>query len=234
MYYGYGYGYGMDMSYLILMVVTMLIGMASQAYIRNTYAKWSRVPSPGGLTGAEMARRMLEHNGATSVGIGRVAGVLTDHYDPRDNNLHLSEENFTGGSVASIAVACHEAGHAVQTARGYALGRFRTAIVPVVNLTQQAWSLVFFAGIALQHVGLMQAAVALFAFSVLFHLVTLPVEIDASRRAVAYISQYGTQLDQQGSKEVLTAAALTYVAAALSSLIQLLYLLSRTRGNRRG
>ena len=233
MYYGYGYGYGMDISYLILMVVTMLLGMGAQAYIKRTYAKWSQVPSPGGYTGAEMARRMLEHEGAGSVGIGHVAGVLTDHYDPRDNNLHLSDENFTGGSVASIAVACHEAGHAVQTARGYAPGRIRTAIVPVVNLTQQFWSVLFFLGIAMQHAGLIQAAVLLFGFSVLFHLVTLPVEIDASRRAVNYISQYGTQLDQQGSKEVLTAAAMTYVAAALSSILQLLYLLSRTRSNSR-
>lgn len=231
--YGYGYGYGMDMSYLILMVLTMVIGMAAQAYIQKTYAKWSRVPSPGGYTGAEMARRMLEHEGAGSVGIGHVAGKLTDHYDPRDNNLHLSDENFSGGSVASIAVACHEAGHAVQTARGYAPGRIRTAIVPVVNLTQQFWSLLFFAGIVLQHAGLVQAAILLFGLTVVFHLVTLPVEIDASRRAVNFISQFGTQLDQQGSKEVLTAAAMTYVAAALSSILQLLYLLSRTRGSRR-
>ncbi len=227
------YGYGFDMSYLILTLVTMVLGMATQAYIRRTYNKWSQVPSPGGYTGAEMAQRMLQTSGATSVGIGRVSGYLTDHYDPRDNNLHLSEQNFTGGSVASVAVACHEAGHAVQTAQGYVFGNLRTALVPVANLSQQLWSLLFFAGIMLNVMGLVRAAIALFAFSVLFHVVTLPVEIDASRRAVAYLSQYGTALDQQGAREVLTAAALTYVAAALSSLLQLLYLMSRTRRSER-
>lgn len=221
------YFYGMNSSYLIMMLVTMAIGMAAQGYITSTYNKWSRVASPGGRTGAEMARRMLEVEGATSVGIGRVAGHLTDHYDPRDNNLHLSEENFSGGSVASIAVACHEAGHAVQTARGYVMGRVRTAIVPVVNFSQQIWGIVFMAGIMLNTMGLVRAAIVLYAFSVVFHFVTLPVEIDASRRAVAYLSQYGSDVDQQGAKQVLTAAALTYVAAALSSLIQLLYLLAQ-------
>ena len=171
---------------------------------------------------------MLEHEGASSVGIGHVAGRLTDHYDPSNNTLNLSEENFSGGSVASIAVACHEAGHAVQTARGYLPGRIRTAIVPAVNLTQQWWGTLFFMGFLLNMGGLVQLAVILFAFSVVFHLVTLPVEIDASRRAVAYLSQYGSDVDQRGAKAVLTAAAMTYVASALSSILQLLYLLSRT------
>ena len=226
MYYGYGYGYGMDWTYLLLMIVTMALGLITQGYIRSTYAKWSQVPSPGGRTGAEMARRMLEHEGASSVGIGHVAGRLTDHYDPSNNTL--SEENFSGGSVASIAVACHEAGHAVQTARGYLPGRIRTAIVPAVNLTQQWWGTLFFLGFLLNMGGLVQLAVILFAFSVVFHLVTLPVEIDASRRAVAYLSQYGSEVDQRGAKAVLTAAAMTYVASALSSILQLLYLLIST------
>lgn len=226
--YGYGYGYGMDWAYLLLMVVTMVLGLISQAYIKSTYAKWSQVPSPGGRTGAEMARRMLEHEGAASVGIGHVAGHLTDHYDPMSNNLNLSDESFSGGSVASIAVACHEAGHAVQTARGYLPGRIRTAIVPAVNLTQRWWSALFFMGFLLNMGGLVQISILLFAFSVIFHLVTLPVEIDASRRAVAFLSQYGTDIDQRGAKAVLTAAAMTYVAAALSSILQLLYLISRT------
>ena len=225
------YGYGFDMSYLILTLVTMVLGMATQAYIRRTYNKWSQVPSPGGYTGAEMAQRMLQTSGATSVGIGHVAGRLTDHYDPRDNTLHLSEENFSGSSVASIAVACHEAGHAVQTARGYLPGKLRTAIVPVVNLSQQLWGLLFMMGFMLNAMGLVWAAIAMFSFSVIFHLVTLPVEFDASRRAVAYLSQYGSGIDHKGAKQVLTAAALTYVAAALSSLLQLLYLVSRLNRN---
>lgn len=221
------YGYGMDMSYIMLMLVTAALGMFAQAYINKTYAKWSQVPSPGGRTGAEMARTMLQTYGAGNVGIERVAGRLTDHYDPSDNNLHLSDENLSGGSVASVAVACHEAGHAVQFAQGYAFGNFRTALVPVVNISMRFWSILFFGGVMLNMVGLIRAAVVLYAFSVAFHLITLPVEIDASRRAVAYLDQYGTELDTRGSKEVLTAAALTYVAAALSSLIQLLYLMGQ-------
>ncbi len=228
----YGF-YGIDMSYIILTVVTLVLGLAAQGYITSTYKKWSRVPSPGGKSGAEMARNMLASAGATSVGIGRIEGTLTDNYDPRDNTLHLSEENFSGGSVASIAVACHEAGHAIQTAQGYAPIRFRTALVPVVSFSQQFWSLLFLGGILLNVMGLIYAAIALFAFSVLFSLVTLPVEIDASRRAVAYISQYGSGIDQQGAKSVLTAAALTYVAAALTSILQLLYLLAQVNGRRR-
>lgn len=228
MYYGYGYGYGMDYTYLLLMIITMALGLLAQGYIKSTYAKWSQVPSPSGRTGAEMARRMLEQEGAATVGIGHVAGYLTDHYDPQSNNLNLSDENFTGGSVASIAVACHEAGHAVQTARGYVPGKIRTAIVPAVNLTQRWWSTLFFLGFLLNRGGLVQLSIILFGFSVIFHLVTLPVEIDASRRAVAYLSQYGTDVDQRGAKAVLTAAAMTYVAAALSSILQLLYLVSRT------
>lgn len=227
----YGYGYYMDPAYLILMVVTMALGLITQGYINSTYNKWSRVPSPSGRTGADMARSMLQHEGATSVGIGHVAGRLTDHYDPRDNTLHLSEENFSGSSVASIAVACHEAGHAVQTARGYLPGKLRTAIVPVVNLSQQLWGLLFMMGFILNAMGLVWAAIAMFSFSVIFHLVTLPVEFDASRRAVAYLSQYGSGIDHKGAKQVLTAAALTYVAAALSSLLQLLYLVSRLNRN---
>jgi len=227
------YMYGMDGSYLMLMLVTMFLGLGAQWYIKKTYSKWAAVPSPGGRSGAEVARNMLLHEGANTVGITHVAGHLTDHYDPRDNNLHLSEENFQGGSVASIAVACHEAGHAVQTARGYLPGTIRTAIVPVVNLSQQLWGLLFMGGLFFNMMGLVRIAIMLFAFSVVFHLVTLPVEIDASRRAVNYLGQYGSAIDLQGSKEVLTAAALTYVAAALSSLLQLLYLMAQVRGRDR-
>lgn len=166
------------------------------------------------------------------MGITRVEGHLTDYYDPRDNQLHLSDENYEQGSVASVAVACHEAGHAVQTAKGYAFGRLRTALVPVVNITQQAWAVVFMLGVFLSFSGLIRLAVALFAFSVVFQLVTLPVEIDASRRAVAYLSASGQGLDERGARQVLTAAALTYVSAALISILQLLYLLGRS-GDRR-
>ena len=173
---------------------------------------------------------MLAEGGAEDVGITRVAGSLTDHYDPRDNRLHLSDDNYRGASVASVAVACHEAGHAIQAARGFGLYRLRSALVPAVNIAQQGWVLVLLAGILLNLAGLVRLAIVLFAVAVVFQLVTLPVEIDASRRAVAYLSANGSGMDEKGARSVLTAAALTYVAAALTSIMQLLYLLSRYGG----
>lgn len=228
----YGYGFGFDPAYMLLVLVSTVIGLAAQGYINSTYRTWSRVPAAG-ATGADVARRMLDANGCHAVDIKRVNGHLTDHYDPRDNSLHLSSENLTGGSVASVAVACHEAGHAAQKAHGYAMMKVRTALVPVVNFTQNTWMLVLMLGLFMNIAGLTTLAIVFFAFSVVFQLVTLPVEIDASRRAVAYIEQSGMgEVDVRGAKKVLTAAALTYVAAALTSLLQLLYLLARTNDDR--
>ena len=228
----YGYGFGFDPAYMLLVLVSTVIGLAAQGYINSTYRTWSRVPAAG-ATGADVARRMLDANGCHAVDIKRVNGHLTDHYDPRDNSLHLSSENLTGGSVASVAVACHEAGHAAQKAHGYAMMKVRTALVPVVNFTQNTWLLVLMLGLFMNIAGLTTLAIVFFAFSVVFQLVTLPVEIDASRRAVAYIEQSGMgEVDVRGAKKVLTAAALTYVAAALTSILQLLYLLARTNDDR--
>ena len=220
-----------DMSYWLIIIVSLVLGGLTQAYIKRTYARWSAVPASSGQTGAEVARRMLDAEGASFVGIGSVAGHLTDYFDPRDSMLHLSPENSGGGSVASVAVACHEAGHAVQTARGYLPGRICTTLVPVVNFTSNAWGVVLLTGILLNFLGLMRVAVFLFAFTVLFQLVTLPVEIDASRRAIAFLGGNGGGIDQRGARQVLTAAALTYVAAALVSVMQLLYYMGRV--NRR-
>lgn len=223
------YGFGIDPSYLLLVVVSLVLGLATQSYIDSTYRTWSKVSSDGS-SGADVARRMLDANGCSRVGIRRVAGRLTDHYDPRDDNLYLSGDNLSGGSVASVAVACHEAGHAIQAAEGFGLYRLRSALVPAVNVAQQGWVLVLVLGVMLNAFNLVQLAILLFAVSVVFQLVTLPVEVDASRRAVAYLSQNGAGLDEQGARKVLTAAALTYVAAALTSIIQLLYLLGRYGG----
>lgn len=224
----YGFGYALDPSYLLLVVVSLVLGLATQGYINSTYRTWSKVPSDG-ASGADVARRMLDVNGCSRVGIKSVAGHLTDHYDPRDNNLYLSRDNLVGGSVASVAVACHEAGHAAQREQGYAMMRIRTALVPVVNLSQSLWMIVFILGVAMNIAGLTTLAIILFAFSVLFQVVTLPVEIDASRRAVAYIQASGmSEVNVRGARKVLTAAALTYVAAALTSILQLVYLLGRT------
>ena len=227
LYYGF---YGVDMGYYLIALIALVIGGLAQAYIRSTYRKWSQVDAQVSGTGADVARRMLAEGGATGVGITRTPGSLTDHYDPRDNMLHLSDDNYRGASVASVAVACHEAGHAIQAARGFGFYRLRTALVPVVNIAQQGWVIVLVLGIFLNMFGLVKLAIALFAVAVLFQLVTLPVEIDASRRAVAYLSAVGGGLDENGARSVLTAAALTYVAAALTSIIQLVYLLGRYGG----
>lgn len=227
LYYGF---YGIDLGYYFVALVALVIGAIAQAYIRSTYKKWSKVPANVPGTGADVARRMLAEGGAGEVGITRVGGSLTDHYDPRDNRLHLSDDNYRGASVASVAVACHEAGHAIQAAEGFGLYRLRSALVPAVNIAQQGWVLVLVLGVMLNAFNLVQLAILLFAVSVVFQLVTLPVEIDASRRAVAYLSQNGAGLDEEGARKVLTAAALTYVAAALTSIIQLLYLLGRYGG----
>lgn len=224
----YTYGYGIDFAYYGIVILSLFLGLITQSYIRRKYERWSKVDASFDGTGADVARQMLNEGGASSVGITSVPGHLTDYYDPRDNNLHLSEENMRGGSVASVAVACHEAGHAVQHAKDYAPMRVRTALVPVVNFSQNVWMLVFLAGVFMNAVGLVRIAIALFAFSVIFQLVTLPVEINASRRAVQFLEKHGQGIDRQGAKEVLTAAALTYVAAALVSVVQLLYLMGRT------
>ena len=221
--YYYGYGFGIDPLYLLVVLVCTVLGLAEQNYINSTYKTWSKVRSDG-ATGAT--------NGCNAVGIKGVAGELTDHYNPQDNNLYLSDANRSGGSVASVAVACHEAGHAAQRQSGYAMMKVRTALVPVVNFTQNTWTIVLLMGLFMNIAGLTTLALIFFSFSVLFQLVTLPVEIDASRRAVAYIEQSGMSSKQvNGAKKVLTAAALTYVAAALTSIIQLLYLMARYNRN---
>lgn len=226
------YGYGADMNYWLLVLISLVLGLATQGYIRHTYRKWSKVNSRTGKTGADVAEEMLRAGGAGDVGITRVDGTLTDYYDPRDNMLHLSNENFTQGSVASVAVACHEAGHAVQHAQGYAPMKVRSALTPVVNFASNAWMVLFFLGVFMDVTGLVQFAILLFAISVIFELVTLPVEINASQRAVTYLSQNGGAIDERGARQVLTAAALTYVAAALVSILQLLYLTGTTNDER--
>ncbi len=159
MYYGYGFGY--DPLYLALVIISTILGVATQGYIKSTYAKWSKVPLDGAITGADVARRMLSDQNVGGVGIEGIGGELTDNYDPRTNVLHLSSANLHGGSVASAAVACHEAGHAVQHARNYVPVKIRSALVPVVNFTSNAWVLVFILGMAVGQAGLLTLAIAL-------------------------------------------------------------------------
>jgi Zn-dependent membrane protease YugP len=222
---------GFNMSYLLLIGVTLILGFGTQAYIKHTYHKWSRVPISSGLTGAQAARKMLDANGLSNVAIARIPGELTDHYNPKTNVVSLSERVYGEASVSATAIACHECGHAVQHARNYAPAKLRGALVPAINIAGSAWIFVLLIGIFLQMLGMVYLAIILYAVTILFQLVTLPVEFDASSRALAYVRGYGflPATESGGARSVLTSAALTYVAAALVSVLQLIYLLGFTR-----
>lgn len=225
------------MTYWIMIIASMIIGFAAQAYINSSYKKYSRVSNTTGLTGAQVARRMLDENGLQDVQVQRVDGTLTDHYDPRVRVVRLSEGIYDDTSVSAMAVACHECGHAVQHARNYAPMNIRSALVPIANFGSSAWLIVILIGIFLNITNLIWLGVILYALAVLFHVVTLPVEFNASRRGLTYIRGdresslvtvrrgVGELADPTyaGAKTVLTAAALTYVAGALTSIMQLLY-----------
>ena len=215
------------MAYILLVVVTMAIGLGSQAYVKSQLTKYSRIAVSNGLTGAEAAYRMLQYYGITSVPV-LPGGQGEDFFDPRTNAITLSPEAYRVASITSMATACHEVGHAIQFAQGYTPMKIRSAIVPVANIASNFWIFLFMIGIALNLMGLVNAAIILYAFVVLFALVTLPVEFDASRRARQYMAVSGvTTMEQEGASSVLTACAMTYVAAALSSALQLLYLIGQ-------
>ncbi len=220
----------MHLSYLSIVAISLILGLGTQAYIKYAYHRWSKVDLSFRETGAQVARRFLDSEGLRDVPTLPNGGDdLSDYYDPRSNALYLSPSSEHGCSVASMAVACHEAGHAVQHARGYTPARIRMALVPAANIGSQAWMIVLILGIFINQTGLIYLGIALFACVVLFELVTLPVEFDASSRAMAFISHdvRVTPEQERGARQVLTAAALTYVAAALTSILQLLYLLQQ-------
>lgn len=212
--------------YIALIVVTLVIGFGATAYVNSQLKKYTKVPSSRNITGAETARRMLAANGVTGVTL-REGAAGQDHFDPRDNSITLDPEAYHGTSITAIATACHEVGHAVQFAQGYAPMKVRSTLVPVVNLASNAWMFVLFAGIFLSLAGLIDLAIILYAAAVIFQIVTLPVEFNASKRAMAYLGTTGiSQGEQSNAFSVLRACAFTYVAAALTSILQLLYLLT--------
>lgn len=221
--------------YIILIVVTLALGLGTQGYIKSMYSKYSRVKINLNATGAQIARKMLNDNGLHDVQVKCVEGTLSDHYDPRTRVINLSRGVYTGNDVSALAVACHECGHAIQHAVGYAPLKVRTAIVPVASFSSNVWIILLICGFMFDAIGLVYAAIACFGFAVLFQVVTLPVEFDASKRGLAFIqsgcnSSWIPSADVlQGSKKVLTAAAMTYVAAALISILQLLYYLGMAR-----
>ncbi len=223
---------GLNGFYLIG-IVAFVASMAMQGWLRSTYNTWMKRANSANLSGAEVARAILAANGITDVRVESVPGELTDHYDPRSKVVRLSEANFRNPSVAGMAVAAHEVGHAIQHARSFAPLSMRNAVLPLANIGSRFGPWLVLIGVFLGAAGqpLMSVGVLLFAAAVVFHLITLPVEFDASRRAIAQLRSMGlvTGTDQAGAQKVLTAAAMTYVAAAAISIAYLVQFLGLSR-----
>lgn len=211
----------------ILIIVIGLVGLLVQWKLKSVFAKYSKVLSPGGLTGAQIAQKMLNDNGIYDVQVTCIKGQLTDHYDPTKKTVNLSEDVYRSNSVSAAAVAAHECGHAVQHKVGYAPLRLRTALVPAVSISSKLSMFVIILGMIFIEVfpALFWVGIAMFAMVFLFSVVTLPVEFNASKRALAWLQSSNSlsQAELGQAKEALSCAASTYVVAALSSLVTLLY-----------
>lgn len=225
--------YYYDPTYLLL-IPGLILALYAQFKVSSTYARFKREPSRSGLTGAQIARQILDTNGCGDVRIERVPGSLTDHYDPENGVLRLSEEVYGSRSIAALGVAAHEAGHAIQDATDYGPMRIRATLVPVANIGSSAAIPLFMLGLIFSWEPLLKIGILCFSLAVLFYVVTLPVEFNASGRAVALLSSgYLPDDEVQGVKKVLSAAALTYVAAALQAILQLLRLVLLANSRRR-
>ena len=229
-----------DPMYFVFMLPGLIFMLWAQSKVKGNYSRFSKVRNSAGVTGADAARRVLDSQGLRDVQIEQVAGELTDHYDPRDRTLRLSQGVYGVPSIAAIGIAAHEAGHAIQHAKAYGPLKFRTALVPAVTLGSNLGFIVLIAGFFLGIVGLAWAGVALFALSTLFALVTLPVEFDATKRAKAALIDVGLVdsgrrggEESQGVAKVLDAAAWTYIAGFASSVLTLLYYVMLVSGMRR-
>ena len=226
--------YYMDPTY-ILVLIGVVICMAASSKMNRTFQKYSRVRSHNGMTGREAAERILHSQGIYDVRVEHVSGNLTDHYDPRTKRLALSQDVYGRTSVAAVCVAAHECGHAIQHNINYAPLNIRSAIVPVANIGSSLSWPIFLLGLIFSIPALTTVGIVLFSLAVLFQLVTLPVEFNASSRALKMLESTGilSREENKGAKKVLTAAALTYVAALASSILQLLRLLILSGGRRR-
>lgn len=227
--------YGIDYWYIILVVPALLISLAAQVFVKSAFNKQSKIRNNRGITGAYAAQCVLMNNGITDVTIVRCKGNLTDNYNPTNKVLSLSESVYGSASVAAVGIACHEAGHAVQHAKNYFPNKVRSSLVPVCNVGSKLSLPLIIIGILLSFETLVYAGIILYSLITLFQLVTLPVEFDASHRAIKAIEGYGMLGDDElpGAKKVLTAAALTYVAALITSFANLLRLVLRYSGRRR-
>jgi uncharacterized protein len=224
-----------DPVYWLFLIPGLLLGIWAQIKLSHAYGKYSKVPVDSGMTGAEAAREILDRAGLNNVPVEEIPGHLSDHYDPAKRALFLSSENFRGQTVAAVGVAAHESGHALQHQAAYGLFNVRMALVPVTQFASMAYMGIFFIGLFF---GLMKIAlpiiIAVFSVITLFQLVTLPVEYDASRRAKEQLFRLGLVREDEraGVSKVLDAAALTYVAALVSSILNLLYYITLARNNR--
>lgn len=227
-----------DINYLFYMLPALLIGLVAQLYVKSKYSRWSQVQNRAGMTGTQVAQRLMERHGMYDLQLKGVPGQLTDHYDPRKKVLALSQGIAQQPSVASMAITAHEMGHAQQDKDNYLPMRLRSALVPVVNIGSSLGWIMIMLGLVLQISGLAWMGVIAFSAGVVFTVATLPVELNASRRALAMLTSSGmimNQDEEKGVRQVLNAAALTYVAAIITSLLQLLYFTSLVggRGRRR-
>lgn len=215
-----------DWTYLLI-IPGLLLGLWAQHKVNSAYREYSKVATRLGRPASEVVSELLRRNGNTAVRVGHISGQLTDHYNPADETLNLSDGVYNSVSVAALGIAAHEAGHAMQKQEGYAPMKLRTAVVPVVNIGSSASTPLFILGLIFSWRPLIYLGIALFSLSVIFSLITLPVEFDASSRAIRMLTEggYVTESERSGVKSVLTAAALTYVAAAVTSLLSLLRLI---------
>lgn len=216
---------------VILLIPGMLLGLWAQYKVQSAYKKYRKTATRQGVPAQQVARDMLDRSGYGNVSVKPVGGQLTDHYDPRSGTLSLSDGVFNSADIAAIGIAAHECGHAMQQGSGYGPLKLRSAFVPVVNIGTRLYFPVFLLGIVFSWQPLVSIGILCFALTLVFSLITLPVEFDASRRAIAALSEggYVTEEELAGVRKVLGAAALTYVAAAISSLLQLLRLLTIAR-----
>lgn len=227
------YFYGIDATYIFLVLPAVIFALWAQFNVKSTFSKYSKIASRSGMTGFDSARRILDANGLGSVRIAHVSGDLTDHYNPTDNTIYLSDSVYGSNSAAAIGVAAHEAGHAVQHATGYTPIKIRSAIIPITNIGSNLAMPLIILGVILSFPTLAYIGVAAFGLSTLFQLVTLPVEFDASGRALKALEGTLDGDDLSSARKVLRAAALTYVAALAVSLVNLLRLLIIVAGNDR-
>ena len=227
--------YYFDPLYFLFALPGLLIALFAQAKVKSNYSKYSQVFTQNNITGADAAREILQRNGIFDVEVKRISGNLTDNFNPKDNTIYLSDGVYGSNTVSAVGIASHEAGHAVQHAQNYVPVKIRMALVPVCNFGAGISPFLIILGYVLNIWQLLYLALGVFLLSVLFQLVTLPVEFDASRRALKSIESYSmlNEYELKGAKKVLSAAALTYVAALLQSLLIFLYYLLRFSGNRR-